>query len=327
MLLVGEGMAATALLNWAARAGLRCVGQVAPEAAGERLEKTVALDLILLDVRGMDVAQRINRATALALAGRRSVPGARLAVMTDLAGLDYALAMLDAPEAEFLCEPLEGEIITLLVMAALRQTSARPMPLHDAARDTEMAHFERLSDEVRRLALTIERMAQGEGPAVGTGGVVLDRYDAYRGEGSTPMRNPAEQFQSRDQVRPRAAIDKDLPSHAEVRQLIRARRMREQFLPAALFADPAWDMMLDLLAARLAGQNVSVSSLCIAASVPPTTALRWIRQLTDRAVFARTDDPVDGRRVFIELTEEAAEAMLGWVQAVRRTGGLLAERR
>src|SRR5690606_19580722 len=103
-----------------------------------------------------------------------------------------------------------------------------------------------------------------------------------------------------------------------------ARRMRDQYLPADLFADPAWDMMLDLLAARLAGQHVSVSSLCIAAAVPPTTALRWIRQLTDRAIFARIDDPTDGRRVFIELTDTAAEAMLAWVQAVRHNGGLLA---
>jgi len=57
--------------------------------------------------------------------------------------------------------------------------------------------------------------------------------------------------------------------------------------------------------------------------VPPTTALRWIRQLTERAVFARIDDPADGRRVFIELTDEAAGAVAAWAQAVRRNGGVL----
>ena len=41
-------------------------------------------------------------------------------------------------------------------------------------------------------------------------------------------------------------------------------------------------MLLDLLAARLERERVSVSSLCIAAAVPPTTALRWIRTLTDK---------------------------------------------
>lgn len=85
-------------------------------------------------------------------------------------------------------------------------------------------------------------------------------------------------------------------------------------------------MILDLMAARLSGQRVSVSSLCIAAAVPPTTALRWIRQLTERGVFARIDDPADGRRVFIELTDNAAEAFAAWTVAVRRHGGLLPSR-
>src|SRR3546814_2986047 len=47
-----------------------------------------------------------------------------------------------------------------------------------------------------------------------------------------------------------------------VRRMLRQRRMREQYFPADLFADPAWDMLLDLYAARLERQPVSVSSLC-----------------------------------------------------------------
>lgn len=334
LLLVGEGPAAEALADRAARAGLRCVGRVTPEAVAQRLALTVSLDVILLDLRGMDVAGRLNQATARALAGNLGVPKARLAVIVDLAGLDCALAMLDAPGVEFLCDPRESDIITLLVMASLRDGWEHAMPLHDAARDSDVARFERLSDEVRRLALTIERMAQGEGGAglPGASGLVLDRYEAYRGEPrrtgeDAPLHSPVSRFPLREGGRAHGTDEQDQPDHAEIRQIIRARRMREQFLPAALFADPAWDMMLDLLAARLAGQYVSVSSLCIAASVPPTTALRWIRQLTDRGIFARLDDPVDRRRVFIKLTDEAAEAMLAWVQAVRRGGGLLAERR
>ena len=42
-----------------------------------------------------------------------------------------------------------------------------------------------------------------------------------------------------------------------------------------LFADPAWDIMLDLFAARIEGKDITVSSAGIAACVPPTTALRW----------------------------------------------------
>ena len=39
--------------------------------------------------------------------------------------------------------------------------------------------------------------------------------------------------------------------------------------------------MFYLMAARLEQQRVEVSSLCIAAAVPPTTALRWIKALSD----------------------------------------------
>ena len=61
-------------------------------------------------------------------------------------------------------------------------------------------------------------------------------------------------------------------------------------------------MLLDLMAARLEENRVAVSSLCIAAAVPATTALRWIKALTDRGLFVRVADPQDGRRVFIELS-------------------------
>jgi DNA-binding MarR family transcriptional regulator len=96
---------------------------------------------------------------------------------------------------------------------------------------------------------------------------------------------------------------------APVRRLLRQRRLREQFFPADLFADPAWDMLLDLYAAQLEGQPVAVSSLCIAAAVPATTALRWIKTMTDTGLFERQADPRDGRRIFIGLAPQATQAM------------------
>jgi hypothetical protein len=107
-----------------------------------------------------------------------------------------------------------------------------------------------------------------------------------------------------------------------IRAIIRARRLREQFFPPDLFADPAWDMLLDLMAARLDGQHVAVSSLCIAAAVPATTALRWIKSLTDQGLFIRVSDPTDGRRVYIELSESAATALLGYLRAAQRVSSL-----
>ncbi len=59
-------------------------------------------------------------------------------------------------------------------------------------------------------------------------------------------------------------------------RIIRQRQLRARFFDGELFADPAWDMLLDLTAARVEARRVSVTSLCIASGVPPTTALRWI---------------------------------------------------
>ncbi len=91
--------------------------------------------------------------------------------------------------------------------------------------------------------------------------------------------------------------------------MIRARRLRARYFDEELFADPAWDMLLDLLQAEISQHRVPVSSLCIAASVPATTALRWIKSMTDAGLFQRRADPHDGRRVFVELSQRASDAM------------------
>jgi len=111
-------------------------------------------------------------------------------------------------------------------------------------------------------------------------------------------------------------------SVAQVRALIKARRARDRYFSAELFSDPAWDMMLDLTAARLEGRSVSVSSLCIAAAVPTTTALRWIRNLCDSGIFERRLDPCDARRALVQLSEPTAQAMMAYLAGLSGAGGV-----
>jgi DNA-binding MarR family transcriptional regulator len=96
---------------------------------------------------------------------------------------------------------------------------------------------------------------------------------------------------------------------AFARDLMRQRRKRSDHLPAALFAEPAWDMLLDLYAAHYEGKPVSTSSLCIAANVPSTTALRAIQTMSDEGCLVRQRDPTDGRRVFIALSDKARASL------------------
>jgi hypothetical protein len=63
------------------------------------------------------------------------------------------------------------------------------------------------------------------------------------------------------------------------------------------------------LQAEIAHLRVPVSSLCIAAAVPATTALRWLKTMVQQGIFVRRADPHDGRRVFVELAPESSQAM------------------
>jgi DNA-binding MarR family transcriptional regulator len=135
-----------------------------------------------------------------------------------------------------------------------------------------------LSDEVGRIAATLARLSTG--PATSA--------------------RPVEAEVSGDVP--------DVPAET-VRAIIRARRLRSRYFDGELFADPAWDMLLDLLQAEISKLRVPVSSLCIAAAVPATTALRWLRTMVQEGLFVRRADPHDGRRVFVELAPQTSQAL------------------
>lgn len=91
------------------------------------------------------------------------------------------------------------------------------------------------------------------------------------------------------------------------------------------FCQPAWDIMLDLYRAHLTDQRISVSSACIAAHVPPTTALRWLVTLEERELITRSADPRDRRRVYVSLSPAAIMSLNalidGFVDTGRPTSG------
>lgn len=103
------------------------------------------------------------------------------------------------------------------------------------------------------------------------------------------------------------------------RTSLRARRERDRYFAPQLFADPAWDMLLDLYAAHHEGRLVSVSSLCIAAAVPATTALRWITKMVKKGYFLRGDAVDDGRRIYVGLSGAALSSLDGYFdEGIRR---------
>jgi len=96
---------------------------------------------------------------------------------------------------------------------------------------------------------------------------------------------------------------------ADIRAILRRRASRTRSFGPRLFTNPAWDMVLDLLAARLEDKDMPVSSLCVGSNAAPTTAMRWIQRLEDVGMVTRSPDPEDHRRVLIRLSEETAEKL------------------
>lgn len=112
-------------------------------------------------------------------------------------------------------------------------------------------------------------------------------------------------------------------SEEAVRSVIRSRSQRDKFFPNELFADPAWDMLLDLYVSEIVQRRVSVSSLCIAPLVPHSTALRWITSLECEGLVERTSDPFDKRRYFMSLTRKGRQSMDAYFSSLLPAGSVL----
>lgn len=111
---------------------------------------------------------------------------------------------------------------------------------------------------------------------------------------------------------------KDSPIWAEIaRSTYRDRRRRADiFADPALFGEPAWDILLDLFIAAKERKRLPVTSACIGAAVPATTALRWLTVLEEKGLIMRENDSNDARRVFVRLSAEGYEKMVAYFSDV-----------
>lgn len=216
-------------------------------------------------------------------------------VLLPLTMVDRVVAVISNPAIELLCDPTPIELAAALTLQSMRLDR-----VSDLSGD-ETRRLRNLSEEVGRIAKALATLSE----ETSIGQSFSERRRGYVAEVAVDLI-------ASDEVNAMRA--------EEVRRLIRARRLRARFFDGDLFADPAWDMLLDLAAARLEGAPVAVSSLCIAAAVPPTTALRWIRMMSEQGLFVRTADPMDGRRVYIELSDHVAQAMGAYLASLRQVG-------
>ncbi|EZP81429.1 hypothetical protein BV97_02646 [Novosphingobium resinovorum] len=266
-------------------AGMRIVA-AAPLAdlvtMGEGLAQARLADVVLVDCPQVDAGVL----AALARLDLRAAGGAtRLIVSTGVEALDDVFACMDQSSPVLLVDPDRAERVLALGRVLATMPSGRVRELSDDDRLMLL----RLTEQVGQIAGRIDRLDAGGIPAP---------LPAVPAAGFSPGQ---------------------LPDARLVRRIIRQRQLRARFLDNDLFADPAWDMLLDLTASRLEGKRVSVTSLCIASGVPPTTALRWIGQMVDAGLFVRLSDGADKRRAFIDLSEKALQAMARYFTEIALT--------
>jgi DNA-binding MarR family transcriptional regulator len=94
-----------------------------------------------------------------------------------------------------------------------------------------------------------------------------------------------------------------------IRIVCELRRKRQEAFPAKLFGDPTWEILLQLYAAHLDGHRMSISRLTRCTRVALTTVLRRLGVLEEKGLVTRSNDPFDGRRVYVGLSFAGAEAM------------------
>lgn len=282
-----RGEAVVALTIFADRPHLRAAMREDALAAGLRVSDVPLADLhepgerplgdvALVDCPVSDIA---TMAMLARLDLRAEAQGTRLIVSTSVAALDDVFAAMDRSNPVLLVDPTRAERVLALgqVLATLSPGRVRELSEDDRLmilRLTEQVG--EIAGRISRLSPSAQAVADVDAPAV-------------------PL--------------PAVPVEVALPDAPLVRKILRQRQLRARFIDGDLFADPAWDMLLDLAAARGEGKQVSVTSLCIAAAVPPTTALRWIGQMVESNLFQRVLDENDRRRAFIELTDKAVDRL------------------
>lgn len=144
----------------------------------------------------------------------------------------------------------------------------------------------------------------------GAGLTGVAREISHSGASVTRLRPPGERSPPRAVATPSAVSAQSVTA---ARRMVRERLRRAQFFKGELFADPAWDMMLDIFLAEAEGRDTPVMNLCLSSQVPETTTLRWVKTLEHEGIFVRQKDEHDQRRVLVRLSPAAATAMASYL--------------
>ncbi len=261
------------------------------------LEPSQALDLFLshdvsiaivdYNMPGQDGITLIQQLSASAEAQGRRL---HFIMATGYATKDVAIDAMRASAVDFLEKPIR--------QADLQNALQRINGLRDdpAAREALVDKMASLSDELQRLSRLIHEPA-------------AETSIAHDGEIPRPANSSDNSEVDEAQI------------CAFIRDALKQEARRRKIGAGELFGDPAWEMLLDLLLAKMEDRQVSVSSACIASGAPMSTALRLVRRLVSEGVLFRVPDEHDRRRHFLIINPKLEQPLIHYLSDQIRSFG------
>lgn len=217
-------------------------------------------------------------------------PWLQLLLVTGQASLETAVAAMRLEASDYLFKPIEPKSLREAVQHALTRAESIRRVQRVGGDSPVARELQQIADTARALAEDMRRTIEQDSSS---------RRDAT---GSSPA--------------PTRPEDTSLRT---LKLLQKLQEARSSIFGEAVMPEPAWEMLAELMRARLAGQHLSVTSLALSSKSPMTTALRRIEDLIQGGLAERLPDPADRRRTYVELTAEGMARMQLFLEGFART--------
>ena len=105
----------------------------------------------------------------------------------------------------------------------------------------------------------------------------------------------------------------------EIESILKLRRARAAAFSGSIFADVAWDILLQLFAARLGSRRVKLSDL--EALAPSSTVARWAAVLEERGFISL--ETSSSNELWLHLSDSGLTKMVALFRDYRRQQGMI----
>lgn len=99
----------------------------------------------------------------------------------------------------------------------------------------------------------------------------------------------------------------------QIQSILEVRRRRGEMFGEGLFSDPAWDILLELLAAELGKRRIGLADLAHVA--PKSTLARWVAKLEEMRLVVCDVDPLRPDQFWVALSRDCASKMSAYLSA------------